>query len=87
MRLKRRAIGVPTKKGGLMNDRDLLLIGRAIDGLEEAQAIVDVLVNRGALPISWREIESVLHSIRSELCNIEKELISQTNAVVQYKIG
>ena len=83
MGLKRRAIGVPTKKGGLMNDRDLLLIGRAIDGLEEAQAIVDVLVNRGALPISWREIESVLHSIRNELCNIEKELISQTNAVVQ----
>ena len=83
MGLKRRAIGVPTKKGGLMNDRDLLLIGRAIDGLEEAQAIVDVLVNRGALPISWREIESVLHSIRSELCNIEKEFISQTNAVVQ----
>jgi len=80
---KRRASGVPTKKGGLMNDRDLLLIGRAIDGLEEAQAIVDVLVNRGALPISWREIESVLHSIRSELCNIEKEFISQTDAVVQ----
>jgi len=83
MRHKRRASGVPTKKGGLMNDRDLLLIGRAIDGLEEAQAIVDVLVNRGALPISWREIESVLHSIRSELCNIEKEFISQTDAVVQ----
>jgi hypothetical protein len=83
MGLKRRAIGVPTKKGALMNDRDLLLIGRAIDGLEETQAIVDVLVNRGALPISWREIESVLHSIGNELCNIEKELISQTNAVVQ----
>jgi hypothetical protein len=83
MGLKRRAIGVPTKQGGLMNDRDLLLIGRAIDGLEEAQAVVDVLVNRGALPISWREIESVLHSIGNELCNIEKELISQTNAVVQ----
>jgi hypothetical protein len=81
MRLKRRAIGVPTKKGGLMNDRDVLLIGRAIDGLGEAQAIVDVLVNRGALPITWREIESVLDSIRSELCNIEKELISQTVAV------
>jgi hypothetical protein len=64
-----------------MNDRDLLLIGRAIDGLGEAQAIVDVLVNRGALPISWREIESVLHSIGNELCNIEKELISQTNAL------
>jgi hypothetical protein len=64
-----------------MNDRDVLLIGRAIDGLGEAQAIVDVLVNRGALPISWREIESVLDSIRSELCNIEKELISQTIAV------
>jgi hypothetical protein len=78
---KRHAIGVPTKKGVLMNDRDLLLIGRAIDGLEEAQAIVDVLVNRGALPISWREIESVLHSIGNELSNIEKELISQTNAV------
>ena len=81
MRLKRRAIGVPTKKGGLMNDRDVLLIGRAIDGLGEAQAIVDVLVNRGALPISWREIESVLDSIRSELCNIEKELIGQPSAV------
>jgi hypothetical protein len=81
MGLKGRAIGVPTKKGGLMNDRDLLLIGRAVEGLEEAQAIVDVLVNRGALPISWREIESVLHSIRNELCNIEKELIGQTNAV------
>jgi hypothetical protein len=81
MRLKSRAIGVPNKKGGLMNDRDLLLIGRAVEGLEEAQAIVDVLVNRGALPISWREIESVLHSIRNELCNIENELIGQTNAV------
>jgi hypothetical protein len=64
-----------------MNDRDVLLIGRAIDGLGEAQAIVDVLVNRGALPISWREIESVLDSVRSELCTIEKELISQTIAV------
>jgi hypothetical protein len=81
MRLNRHAIGVPTKKGGLMNDGDLLLIGRAVEGLEEAQAIVDVLVNRGALPISWREIESVLHSIRGELCNIEKELIGQASAV------
>jgi hypothetical protein len=64
-----------------MNDRDVLLIGRAIDGLGEAQAVVDVLVNRGALPISWREIESVLDSVRSELCTIEKELVSQTIAV------
>jgi hypothetical protein len=64
-----------------MNDRDLLLIGRAIDGLGEAQAIVDVLANRGTLPISWREIESVLQSIRTELCNIEQEIISQTSVV------
>jgi len=64
-----------------MNDRDVLLIGRAIDGLGEAQAIVDVLANRGTLPISWREIESVLQSIRTELCNIEQELISETSAL------
>jgi hypothetical protein len=64
-----------------MKDQDVILIGRAIDGLGEAQDIVDVLVTRGTLPISWREIESVLHSIRNELGNIEKELISQTIAV------
>ncbi len=64
-----------------MKDQDVILIGRAIDGLGEAQDIVDVLVTRGTLPISWREIESVLHSIRNELCNIEKELIGQTTAV------
>jgi hypothetical protein len=64
-----------------MNDQDVILIGRAIDGLGEAQDIVEVLVARGTLPISWREIESVLHSIRNELSNIERELINQTIAV------
>jgi hypothetical protein len=61
-----------------VNDQDMLLIGRAIDGLGEAQDIVDVLVTRGTLPLSWREIESVLHSIRMELSSIESELSGQT---------
>ena len=60
-----------------MTDQDMLLVGRAIDGLGEAQEIVDVLISRGILPLSWREIESVLQSIRVELSNLEKEYIGQ----------
>jgi hypothetical protein len=61
-----------------MDNQEMLLIGRAIDALGESQEIVDVLVSRGTLPLSWREIASVLDSIQAELSNIEKELIAQT---------
>lgn len=54
-----------------MNDQDLILIGRVIDGLGDVQEILRVLVNRGTLPPSWMEIESVFDSIRVELMGIE----------------
>jgi hypothetical protein len=57
-----------------MKEQDIILIGRAIDGLDEAQEIVTVLVNRGVLKGSWREIASVLDSIRADLSDIENRL-------------
>jgi len=57
-----------------MKEQDIILIGRAIDGLGQAQEVVTVLVNRGTLKASWQEIASVLDSIRAELSDIENRL-------------
>jgi hypothetical protein len=57
-----------------MEEEDIILICRAIEGLEEAQEILTVLVNRGTLRASWREIASVLDSIRADLSDIENGL-------------
>ena len=58
-----------------MNDQEIILIGRAIDGLGEVGEILRVLVNRRTLPESWVEIVSVMDSIRSELSDTEKGLL------------
>jgi hypothetical protein len=57
-----------------MNDQEIILVGRAIDGLTEVRDVLRVLVNRGTLPDSWTEIVSVMESIRSELLHTEKGL-------------
>ena len=57
-----------------MKEQDIVLIGRAIDGLGQAQEMVTVLVSRGILKESWLEIASVLDSIRADLSDIENRL-------------
>lgn len=61
-----------------MDDKDIILIGQAINGLGDARDILRVLVNKGVLPVTWREIESVLETIQSELRNVEVHLASRT---------
>lgn len=61
-----------------MDNRDMILMGRAINGLGDARDILRVLVDKGVLPTSWREIESVLETIHSELSTVEAYLMSQT---------
>jgi hypothetical protein len=60
-----------------MNNQDIILIGQAINGLSDAREILGVLMDRGVLPTSWREIESVLETIQSELCDLEVHFASQ----------
>ncbi len=59
-------------------DQEIILIGRAIDGLVDIREILKVLLSRGTLPESWREIVSVMDSIRAELLDMEKGLIRNT---------
>ncbi len=54
-----------------MDDKDIILIGHAIEGLSDARNTMRVLVDSGVLPISWREIESVLDMILSQLSDLE----------------
>lgn len=61
-----------------MDNRDVILMGRAINGLGDARDILRVLVDKGVLSSSWREIESVLETIHSELSTVEAHLMSQT---------
>lgn len=61
-----------------MDNKDIILIGQAINGLNEARDMLRVLVDRRALPQSWSEIESVLGTIQEELCEVETEFASQT---------
>jgi len=63
-----------------MLDKDIILIGQAINELGDARDILGVLVDRGVLPASWREIESVLDMIHSELCDLEIHFASQTTS-------
>jgi hypothetical protein len=55
-------------------DQEIILIGRAIDGLVEVREILKVLLGRGTLPESWEEIACVMDSIRAELSDMEKSL-------------
>ncbi len=64
-----------------MNDQEIILIGRAIDGLGEVGEIMRALVNRGTLPESWAEIVSVMDSIRCELSDTEKGLLVNSQQV------
>lgn len=59
-----------------MDDKDIILIGQAINGLSDARNIMRVLVDRGVLPQSWQEIESVLDMIHSQLCDLEMHFTS-----------
>jgi hypothetical protein len=59
-----------------MDDKDIILIGQAINGLSDARNIMRVLVDRGVLPLSWQEIESVLDMIVSQLCDLEMHVTS-----------
>ena len=54
-----------------MDNKDIILIGQAIDGLSDARNIIRALVDRGVLPPSWQEIESVLDMILSQLSDLE----------------
>ncbi len=60
-----------------MDDRDIILIGQAISGLSDARDILRALVDKGVLPTSWREIESVLELIYSDLRDLEIHFASQ----------
>jgi hypothetical protein len=62
-------------EGGNVMDQEIILIGRAIDGLVEVREILKVLLSRGTLPESWEEIASVMDSIRAELSDMEKSLM------------
>jgi len=64
-----------------MNDQDLILIGRVIDGLEEARKIVGVLVSRGVLPATWSEIGSALQSIQTELEDLENGSVHEISYI------
>jgi hypothetical protein len=64
-----------------MNDQEIILIGRAIDGLGEVGEIMRALVNRGTLPESWAEIVSVMDSIRCELSDTEKGFLVNSQQV------
>jgi hypothetical protein len=59
-----------------MDNKDIILIGQAIDGLSDARNIVRALVDRGVLPLSWQEIESVLDMILSQLNELEMHVIT-----------
>jgi hypothetical protein len=59
-----------------MDNKDIILIGQAIDGLSDARNIVRALVDRGVLPLSWQEIESVLDMILSQLSELEMHVIT-----------
>jgi len=59
-----------------MHEQDVALIGRLIDGLGESEEILTVLVNRGTLPVTWRDIGSILQSLRIELTEIENEIVA-----------
>ncbi len=61
-----------------MNEQEIILLGRAIDGLVDVREILRVLVNRGVLPESWKEIVSVMDAIRSELSNMELGILGNT---------
>lgn len=61
-----------------MDDKDIILIGQAINGISDARDLLRVLVDKGVLPTSWREIESVLGMIHAELCDLEIHFASQT---------
>jgi hypothetical protein len=62
-----------------MNEQDIILLGRAIDGLVDVREILRVLVNRGVLPDSWKEIVSVMDSVRSELSDMELGLLGNAS--------
>jgi len=59
-----------------MDDKDIILIGQAINALTDARDTMRVLVGRGVLPLSWQEIESVLDMILSLLCDLEMHVTS-----------
>jgi hypothetical protein len=61
-----------------MNDKNIILLDRAIDSLAEAQDILRILVDQGTLSFSWREIESVIGGCRSELYQVQAEIKSQS---------
>ncbi len=63
-----------------MDDKDIILIGQAIGGLSDARNIMGVLVDRGVLPASWHEIESVLDMILSQLCDLEMHVTSPSGS-------
>jgi hypothetical protein len=58
-----------------MNDKEIILLGRAIDNLGDVQEILKFLVERGILPDTWKEIVSVMESISSELSCVEQGLM------------
>ncbi|AFM24490.1 hypothetical protein [Desulfomonile tiedjei] len=61
-----------------MNDKEIILLGRAIDNLGDVQEILKFLVERGILPDTWKEIVSVMESISSELTCVEQGLMGST---------
>jgi len=66
--------------GGSMNDHEVIMVGRAIDGLSEVRDILRVLISHGTLPQSWTEIMSVMDSIRNELSQTEQYLLLNNNS-------
>jgi hypothetical protein len=62
-----------------MNDKEIILLGRAIDSLDDVQEILKFLVERGILPDTWKEIVSVMESISGELTCVEQGLMGSTS--------
>jgi hypothetical protein len=61
-----------------MNDKEIILLGRAIDSLGDVQEILKFLVERGILPDTWKEIVSVMESISGELTCVEQGLMESS---------
>ena len=58
-----------------MADDNIKLVGRAIDGLAEAQSALIGLIGRGTLPQNWQDVEHVLDDCRNELYKLERILV------------
>jgi len=63
-----------------MSGQSLMLMGRAVRSLGEAQNILGALVSHGVLSSSWGEIRLLIQSIQAELIEIENGYFAPTGS-------